>query len=155
MQYINVLGRCEDVDEDEFETEGADGQNLVRKKWQFNLTLPTMRERLMVEIAAESAPAQDQMQRWELEESWLMVGCSSLRALGFTRKKVRAGEKAAGALVIFQAAEIREASAEERKQLQAARREQKKVAKARRAERKAEREAAQQAEAPAEAKRSA
>jgi hypothetical protein len=155
MQYINVLGRCEDVDEDEFESEDANGHKTVRKKWQFNLTLPTMRDRLLVEIAAENAPSTDQMQRWELEETWLMVGCSSLRALGFTRKKVRAGEKAAGALVIFQAAEIREASAEERKQLQVARREDKKRAKARRAERKAEREAAQQAEAAAEAKRSA
>jgi hypothetical protein len=155
MQYINLLGRCEEIDEDEFETEDANGQRIVHKKWQFNLTLPTMRERLLCEIAAENAPALEQMQRWELEESWLLVGCSALRALGFTRKKVRPGEKAAGALVIFQASEIREATAEEKKQLQAARREQKKLAKARRAERKAEREAVRQADVTAQAKQSA
>jgi hypothetical protein len=65
-----------------------------------------------------------------------------MRALAFTRSNVRAGEKAIGPMVIFQAAAVREASPEERKQLQEARKAQKIQAKQRRAQRKAERDAA-------------
>jgi hypothetical protein len=59
---------------------------------------------------------------------------------------VRAGEKSVGALVVFQGVEVREASPEERKQLQEARKPQKIQAKQRRAQRQAEMQAAREAE---------
>jgi hypothetical protein len=68
-----------------------------------------------------------------------------MRALAFTRSNVRAGEKALGSMVIFQAVAVREASLEERKQLQEARKAQKIQAKQRRAQRPAEKQAAREA----------
>ena len=61
-----------------------------------------------------------------------------MRALAFERTNARAGEKAVGALVVFQAVDVREASPDERKQLQEARKAQKIQAKQRRAQRQAE-----------------
>jgi hypothetical protein len=78
-----------------------------------------------------------------MEESWVVVSANGMRALGFERSNVRAGEKAVGALVIFQGAAAREATAEERKKLQEARKAAKLQAKQRRAARKAERQATQ------------
>ncbi len=67
---------------------------------------------------------------------------STMRALGFTRSNARPGEKAVGALVIFQATEVREATADERRALMEARKVSKLQAKRRRAAQKAERDAA-------------
>jgi hypothetical protein len=77
------------------------------------------------------------LDRWELEESWLVVSADGMRALAFERSNARAGEKPVGALVVFQAVDAREASSEERKQLQEARKAQKVQAKQRRAQRQA------------------
>jgi hypothetical protein len=89
------------------------------------------------------------LEQWELDEAWVVVTARGLRALGFARTNARAGEKAVGALVVFQAAEVREATQEERKKLQEARKADKLLTKQRRAARKAEREATKQAEAAA------
>jgi hypothetical protein len=102
-----------------------------------------------VRVALEVAPKPDILERWELEESWLVVSADGMRALAFTRSNVRAGEKAIGPMVIFQAAAVREASPEERKQLQEARKAQKIQAKQRRAQRQAEKQSAREAAAGA------
>jgi hypothetical protein len=67
-------------------------------------------------------------------------------ARGFTRSNARSGEKAVGALVIFQANEVREATADGWRALMEARKVSKVQAKQRRAARKAERDAAKAAE---------
>src|SRR5262249_1518994 len=89
------------------------------------------------------------LEQWEMDETWLVVTARGLRALGFARTNARAGEKAVGALVVFQAAEVREATQEERKRLHEARKADKLLAKQRRTARKAEREAAKQADGAA------
>jgi hypothetical protein len=113
-----------------------------------------MRERVLSELPLDKAPKPDLLERWELEESWVVVSAEGMRALAFERSNTRAGEKPVGALVIFQAVDVREASADERKQLQAARKAQKIAAKQRRAQRQAERQAAKASER-ADAKQSA
>lgn len=72
-----------------------------------------------------------------------------MRALAFQRSNARASEKQLGALVVFQAVDAREASPEERKQLQEARKAQKLQAKQRRAQRKVERDKAKAQESAA------
>lgn len=73
--------------------------------------------------------------------TWLVVSADVMRALAFERSNARAGEKPVGALVVFQAVDARDASPEERKRLQEARKAQKVAAKQRRVERQAERDA--------------
>jgi len=77
-----------------------------------------------------------------MEESWLVVSATTMRALGFTRSNARPGEKAVGALVIFRATDVREATADERRALMEARKVSNLQAKQRRAARKAEQDAA-------------
>ncbi len=72
-------------------------------------------------------------------------GAEGMRALAFERSNVRAGEKPVGSLVVFQGTEAREASADERRALQQARKMQKLQAKERRAQRQAEKKAAKDA----------
>jgi hypothetical protein len=114
-----------------------------------------MRDRVLCELPLEKAPTTDQLSAWELDESWLVVSADGMRALAFQRSNARAGEKPVGALVVFQASAVREATSDERKQLQAARKAQKLQAKQRRAQRHAEKQAAKDAEKAATAAQSA
>src|SRR5262245_48358442 len=66
----------------------------VVTKIQLSLVVPSMRERVLCELPLDVAPKPELLERWELEESWLVVGAASMRALAFTRSNVRAGEKA-------------------------------------------------------------
>jgi hypothetical protein len=144
MQYFQITAKCEEVDESSY-TNQSTGE--VVTKIQLSLVVPSMRERVLCELPLDVAPKPELLERWELEESWLVVSADSMRALAFARSNVRAGEKAVGSMVIFQAAAVREASAEERKQLQEARKAQKAIAKQRRAQRQAEKQAAREAAA--------
>src|SRR5260221_12217843 len=101
-----------------------------------------MQDRVRCELPLELAPNPEPLERWEMDEVWVVVSADSMRALAFARSNARPGEKAVGALVISPASEVREASGEERKRLQERRRAQKVQAKQRRAARQAEREAA-------------
>ncbi len=145
--YITVKAKVEEVEDSSY-TNTRTGE--VIEKTQLSLVVPSMRERLTVELPAEVAPKASTLEQWEMEETWVVVTCKSMRAFGFTRENARAGEKGTGAMVVFQAAEIHEASPEERKQLQEARKIEKTQAKQRRAERRAEKEAAKAAEQQAD-----
>jgi hypothetical protein len=123
----------------------------VVSKIQLSLVIPGMRDRLMCELPLEAAPKPADLERWEMDEAWVVVASTGLRALGFARQNARAGEKAVGAMVVFQASEVREATPDERKKLQEARKAEKTRAKQRRAERRAEKEAAKLAEQQASA----
>jgi hypothetical protein len=98
-------------------------------------------DRVLCELPAEKAPKPEMLDKWEMEEAWVVVSAEGMRALAFARSNVRAGEKAVGAMVIFQGVEAREASSDERKQLQEARKAAKLQAKQRRAARKVEQQA--------------
>jgi len=144
MSYLTLMAKVEEVSESEFEGRaGPDGLKELIKKIQFSLVVPGMQDRLLAEMPLDQAPTPDIVERWELEESWVVVGADRLRAIGFKRPNARPGEKEAGAMVVFQVAEIREATTDERKQLQQAR----KVAKLQAKERRAKRAAEKQAEA--------
>jgi hypothetical protein len=117
----------------------------VLHKTRLHLELPGMQDRVNCEVGPELLPDIATQEQWEMDEAWLVVEAATMRAIGFTRPNVRAGEKPNGALVIFQATEVRPASAEERKRLQAQRKAQKLESKQRRAERQAEKQAAREA----------
>ena len=140
MSYVEITAKVEEVNESSY-TSQATGEIVT--KIQLSLVVPSMRERVLCELPLEAAPKTDLLDRWEMEESWVVVSADSMRALGFTRSSVRAGEKAVGALVIFQGATVREATAEERKRLQEARKAAKLQAKQRRAARQAQKQAGQ------------
>jgi hypothetical protein len=141
VENFQITAKCEEVEESSY-TNQSTGE--VVTKIQLSLVVPSMRERVLCELPLDVAPKPELLERWELEESWLVVGAASMRALAFTRSNVRAGEKTVGSMVIFQAVAVREATPDERKQLQEARKAQKIQAKQRRAQRKAERDAVHQ-----------
>src|SRR5262245_63425279 len=93
-----------------------------------------MQDRVLCEMPLDVSPKPDLLEQWEMEETWLVVSANTMRALGFTRSHVRPGEKAVGALVIFQATDVREATADERRALMEARKVSKLQAKQRRAQ---------------------
>jgi len=150
MSYLTLMSKVEGVSENSYERAKDDGTTETITKVQFSLVVPGMQDRLLAEMPLEAAPKPDILERWELEEAWVVVSADRLRAIGFKRPPARPGEKEAGAMVIFQAAEVREATADERKQLQASRKAAKLHAKERRA-RRAEEKRAQERRAEQEA----
>jgi hypothetical protein len=144
LGYFQILGKCEETDDSSY-TRTRDGKEETVSKIQLSLVVPGMQDRVRVELPLELAPSTDLLAQWELEESWLLVSATSMRALSFRRTNPRPGEKELSAFVVFAATSVREASAEERKQLQAARKAQKVAAKQRRAARAAEKAAAKAA----------
>ncbi len=144
MQYFEITAKCEEVNESSYTIQST---GEVVTKIQLSLVVPTMRDRVLCELPIANAPTTDQLSAWELEESWLVVSADGMRALAFERSNARVGEKPVGALVVFQAVAVREATTEERKQLQEARKAQKLQAKQRRAQRQAEKQTARDAAA--------
>jgi hypothetical protein len=143
MQYFQLTGKVEKWDDSSY-THQRTGE--VVEKRQLTLVIPGMKDRVLVEFARADAPKDDTLDKWEADESWVVIGADGMRALGFTRSNARAGERAVGALVVFSGVEVRDINGDERKNLQAARRAQKQQAKARRAQRQAEKKAAQAAQ---------
>ena len=146
LSYFQVIAKVEEADDASYTRTTAEGKEELVSKVQLSLVVPGMSERVRCELPLEAAPSTDLIERWELEEAWVVASASGMRALAFKRSNTRPGEKEVGSFVVFQATAVREASAEERKQLQAARKAQKVVAKQRRAARAAEKAAEKQAE---------
>src|SRR5689334_12916451 len=145
LSYFQVIAKCEEADDASYTRTTADGREETVSKVQLSLIVPGMQDRVRCELPLEAAPSTDLIERWELEEAWVVVSAAGMRALAFRRTNARPGEKEVGSFVVFQATEVREATAEERKALQAARKAQKVAAKQRRAARAAERQAEKQA----------
>ena len=139
MSNFEIKARGDLVDVTEITNKST---GVVDSRIQLTLNVPGMTDRVLCEMPLDVAPKMEVLERWELEETWLVVSANSMRALGFTRSNARPGEKAVGALVIFQATDVREATEDERRALMEARKISKLQAKQRRAQRKAEREAA-------------
>src|SRR5260370_18364601 len=144
--YFQVTAKCEEVNESSYTRQLVDGSQELVEKVQFSLVVPGMRDRVICEMSKLSARKPGLLEKWELEEAWIVVSADGIRALGFARTNARAGEKAVGALVVFQASEVREASADERRALQQARKAQKVRAKQQRSQRQAQRQAARAAD---------
>lgn len=134
MAYVTLAAKLEAYEESSY-TSSATGEQ--HSKIQLTLTIPSMRDRVLCEFDLEHAPSTELLDRWELEEPWVIVSATSFRALGFARKNPRPNEKGVGALVVFQGIEVHEASVEERKQLQEAKKAARLQAKQRRAARQA------------------
>lgn len=135
MSYFQIAAKVEEVNESSYTLQST---GEIVTKIQLSLVVPSMRDRVLCELPLDRAPKADLLERWELEESWVVVSAEGMRALAFQRSNARAGEKPVGALVVFQGVDVREVSADERKQLQAARKAQKIAAKQRRAQRQTE-----------------
>jgi hypothetical protein len=139
MPNFVITGKGEQVDESTYTVQST---GEVVTKMQLTLNVPGLTDRVLCEMPLDVAPKSDILEQWGMDETWLVVSANTMRALGFTRSNARPGEKAVGALVIFQATEVREATADERRALMEARKVSKLQAKQRRAQRKAERDAA-------------
>jgi hypothetical protein len=145
LGYFQIIGKCEETDDSSYTRITSDGKEETVAKVQLSLVIPGMQDRVRVELPLEVAPAADILSQWELEESWVVVSATGMRALAFKRTNARAGEKDVGSFVVFAATAAREATPDERKQLQAARKAQKVQAKQRRVTRAAEKAAQKQA----------
>ena len=141
MNYFEITAKCEEVNESSYTIQST---GEIVTKIQLSLVVSSVRSRPLRDPHGESS-LHRQLSKWELDESWLVVSADGMRTLAFQRSNARAGEKPVGALVVFQASEVREASVDERKQLQEARKAQKLQAKQRRAQRQAEKQAEKQA----------
>jgi hypothetical protein len=128
MANFVITGKAEQTDESSYTVQST---GEVVTKIQLTLNVPGMNDRVLCEMPLDVSPKPDILEQWEMEETWLVVSANTMRALGFTRSNARPGEKAVGALVIFQATDVREARKVSKLQ-----------AKQRRAARKAERAAA-------------
>ena len=146
LSYFTLIGKCEEAEDTSYERKTDDGKTERVGKFQLSLVEPGMQDRVRVEFAEEVAPSTDLMSQWELEESWLVVSASAMRTITFKRPNARAGESEVGGFVVFVGSAVREATQDERKQLQAARKAQKTKAKERRAARAAEKAAKKAAE---------
>ena len=142
MSYFEITAKVEEVNESSY-TLKSTGEVIT--KVQLSLVVPSMRDRVLCELPLEKSPTPEMLDRWELDESWVVISAEDMRALAFERTNARAGEKPVGALVVFQAVAAREATPQERKDLQQARKAQKVEAKQRRAASQAEKKTSKDA----------
>jgi hypothetical protein len=152
MANFIITGKAEQVDESSYTVQST---GEVVTKMQLTLNVPGMTDRVLCEMPLDVSPKSDTLEQWEMDETWVVVSANTMRALGFTRANARPGEKLVGALDIFQATDVREATADERRALVEARKVSKLQAKQRRAARKAERDAAKTQQPQAAARQSA
>jgi hypothetical protein len=136
MTNFVITGKAEQTDESSYTVQST---GAVVTKIQLTLNVPGMQDRVLCEMSLAVSHKPEILERWEMEESWLVVSANTMRALGFTRSNARPGEKAVGALVIFQATDVREATADERPALMEARKVSKLQSKQRRAQSRARR----------------
>ena len=75
-----VTAKVEEVNESSY-TRQTTGEIVT--KIQLSLVVPSMRERVLCELPLEAAPKTDILDRWEMEESWVVVSAEGMRALGY------------------------------------------------------------------------
>src|SRR5215467_8907219 len=78
--YFQITGKCEEVNESTYTIQST---GEIVTKIQLSLVVPGMRERVLCELPAAEAPKTDVLDRWELEEMWVVVGAEGMRALAF------------------------------------------------------------------------
>jgi hypothetical protein len=82
VSYFQIMAKVEGVDETSFARKDT-GEEV--RRIQLSLVVPTMRERVLCELPLEAAPKTDLLDRWEMDESWVVVSADGMRALGFER----------------------------------------------------------------------
>ena len=71
--YFQVTAKCEEVNESSYTRQLADGSQELVEKVQFSLVVPGMRDRVLCEMPKLAAPKPDLLDKWELEEAWIVV----------------------------------------------------------------------------------
>jgi hypothetical protein len=89
VNYFDITAKCEEINESSY-TNQSTGE--VVTKIQLSLVVPSMRDRVLCEMPIEKAPKLELLDKWELEETWLVVSAEGMRALAFQRSNVRAGQ---------------------------------------------------------------
>jgi hypothetical protein len=122
MTFITTRGKASSVEDVSYErTFTRDGQKVteVVKKWTFTVMQPGSTEPMQFELNAEVAPDTATLEKWELDETWVVIEADQMR------RKVGNNKESgnAWAIVSFPAIEIREMTAQEKAQMQAARKE--------------------------------
>ena len=139
MANFVITGKAEQTDESSYTVQST---GEVVTKIQLTLNVPGMKIGCCVRCRwmSHPSPTSSSSGRWRRPGWWSPpTPCGRWAS---PARNARPGEKAVGALVIFQATDVREATADERRALMEARKVSKLQAKQRRAARKAERDAA-------------
>ena len=139
--YITARGRVEEfLDASYTRTVKKDGKEVEEtvQKFRLLLTIPGMQEQMSFDLAPEVAPDSKTQDRWEMDETWVVVTADSMRlSKGET-------EGRAWAVVSFTATKVEEMTQQQRQELVQARRVSKQDKKQKAAERKAAKKAAKQ-----------
>ena|SRR5258708_6591230 len=77
MAYFEITAKLEEVNESNYTIQST-GEIIT--KVQLSLVIPSMRDRLTCELPLDKAPKSDVLDRWELEESWVVVSADGLLA---------------------------------------------------------------------------
>src|SRR5215831_16628267 len=88
VSYILITAKLEEANESSY-TNRSTGE--VVSKVQLSLVVPGMHDRILCELPLEKAPKPELLDRWELEESWLVVSADGLRALQCARRRKAGG----------------------------------------------------------------
>jgi hypothetical protein len=120
MTYITTRGKTASIEDASYErTFTRDGQKVTEmvQKWTLKVLQPGSTEPMQFDLSVEVAPDSATLEKWELEETWVVIEADQMRRLVGTNKD--SGN--AWAIVSFPAIEIREMNAQEKQQMQAAR----------------------------------
>src|SRR5215471_10130402 len=74
MNYFEITAKVEEVNESSY-TLKSTGEVIT--KIQLSLVIPSMRDRVLCELPLDKAPKTDTLDRWELEESWVVVSADA------------------------------------------------------------------------------
>src|SRR5215470_14789313 len=75
MSYFTITAKLEEVNESSYTVQST---GEIVTKIQLSLVVPSMRDRVLCELPLEKAPKSDTLDRWELEESWIVVTADAM-----------------------------------------------------------------------------
>jgi len=146
MTFITVRGKRSSVEDASYErTSTRDGQKVTEtvQKWTAKVMQPGSTEPMQFELSEGVAPDTNTLEKWELDETWVVIEADQMRRLVGTNKE--SGN--AWAIVSFPAIKIREMNAQEKATMQAARKDTLQKRKAKKLQAKQAKGAAKVAEA--------
>ena len=133
--YFTMRTRCDSFDDTSYESKRKGQEGTTVHRYRLNGGVPGQTDLISFDIDPARVigmPTTDQMDTWELEEQWLVVTCEKMQVKRGTTEDGREYT-----LTSFVVSELHPMSAEEHKQLQAARKKTKADRKAQRAADKA------------------
>jgi hypothetical protein len=78
MQYITILGRTSEVNDASY-TDKRSGEIVPRT--ELLLEIPGLRGKVRCELPQTASISQADLERWELEESWVVVEAAGFRQM--------------------------------------------------------------------------